>query len=198
MKILHNKPINILHDPRYINKRSEVGIEALRQDLVEYRFWEPIEDINSAIRSINLSHKQIIKWAKDKELEEVCVWEDDCMFPAKDGWDRFLKLKPKEYDLYLGGAYGLNKVAWGRVRKEQGIVEVHNFVGLHCYFCHSRYYDKFLSVPDDQHIDTIQAGLGKFYLCYPMVALQRPGFSANNKAVVNYNSSLEEEDIYRG
>ena len=39
---------------------------------------------------------------------------------------------------------------------------------------------------------------GDFKFCYPFPALQRPGFSANNKAIVDYNKILEPKDIYKG
>jgi hypothetical protein len=64
---------------------------------------------------------------------------------------------------------------------------------------HEKFYEKFLSVPDDVHIDTSMDELkGNYVFCYPFAALQRAGFSANNRTVVNYNPILKNEDVYGG
>jgi hypothetical protein len=109
------------------------------------------------------------------------------MFPAKDGYDRFVSDIPDGFDLYLGGVYNAPHQS-GRLR---------SFSGLHCYICHSRFYDKFLSVPSDVHIDNAVAALeGDFIVRYPYIALQRPGLSRNSQMWVDYNVNLSKEDIY--
>ena len=113
------------------------------------------------------------------------ILEDDIMFTAPGAWQRFLSLMPEDYDLYLGGCYG---------PVEDGITHVP--VGFHCYAVHERYYDTFLETDPTKHIDTAQKG-GIYKVCYPMVALQRPGFSWNNKADVDYNKQLKPEDIWK-
>lgn len=189
--------VHVLYDDRRAEKFGPLMHELTVQGVEATKIWRPIE-AKTVIESINRSHKAIIRYAMEMGFEETCLIEDDCYFPAPDGWQYFLNHKPDDYDIYLGGCYGLNKVAFNRVRGEHGAVEIHNFVGLHCAIIHSRYYDRFLSVPDNEHIDTIQAGMGKFYVCYPMAALQRPGFSYNNMREVDYNSQLVPEDIYEG
>lgn len=167
---------------------------------ISAKFWPCIPDSNDVVRSINLSHKQIVAFAQDHHIPEICIMEEDIMFPASDGWQYFLSNKPQEFDLYLGGAYGLNDVAYARILNNPGAVEVHNFAGLHCYIIHQTYYAKFLSIPDKQHIDN-QPGLGRFYVCAPFAALQRPGYSYNAKRDVNYNNDrriLPPECIYYG
>lgn len=190
--------IHVLYDNRpQPDKLPILMAELRRQGIEPTKIWSPIE-AKTVIASINRSHKAIVRYAKEIELSEVVLIEDDCQFVAPDGWQYFLNHKPDDYDIYLGGCYGLNKVAFNTVREQVGAIEIHNFVGLHCAIIHSRYYDRFLSVPDNEHIDTIQAGMGKFYLCYPMAAIQRKGFSANNMAEVDYNSQLVAEDVYGG
>lgn len=170
----------------------------VRQQGFLAEFWPCLHDSNSVVRSINLSHKQIVQWAKDSGLTEVCIMEEDVWFPASDGWQYFLHNKPAEdFDLYLAGCYGLNPLALRRIGKEAGAAEIHNFVGLHCYIIRECYYDKFLALPEDQHIDH-QPGLGVFYVCYPFAALQHPGWSANNKREVDYNQQIAKEHIYWG
>ena len=71
-------------------------------------------------------------------------------------------------------------------------------VGLHAYFIHSSFYDEFLALPPYRHIDTALEGKGPFHVCYPYAAIQRKGWSANLRKEVDYNQSLQENDLYTG
>jgi hypothetical protein len=175
--------IHIIHDTRMFDRYEPLLLEMQRQ-MVDFRVWDIVEDRNSVVSSINKSHKNIVRWAKEKGLEEICIGEDDLYFPSEKGWEWFLKNKPTEYDLYLAATY---------------IPPITNnlICGFHLYFIHSRFYDTFLNTPEDVHIDTYMEKLnGKYVFCYPMAALQRSCWSANNKSVVNYNAILKKEDIY--
>lgn len=178
--------LQIIYDNRRLERYEPLMNELQRQGIVHYQLWEPVPDTKSVVRSINLSHKQIVRWAKDNGLREVCIAEDDVFFPAEDGWQYFLNKKPEDYELYLACTYG-------------GLKEKQT-VGFHLYCVHECFYEKFLSMPDDGHIDTSMWWLGsdKFEFCYPFAALQRPGFSSNNMAHANYNTVLKTEDVYGG
>ena len=184
--------INIIHDDRRPEKMPLLLEELSKQGITNYKIWPPVEDSNSVIRSINLSHKQIIQDAKDRGLDEVCVAEDDVFFTAPNAYQRFLDKKPVFFNLYLGGCYTPIKHGWDEAPYSYTL----NPVGLHFYICHSRYYETFLSTDENMHIDTAQSSIG-IKVCYPMVALQRPGFSANNRGHADYNSILKPEDIYQ-
>lgn len=177
--------VHIIHDNRLLDRKEPLVAEMARQGIA-YKLWEPIEDIHSVVRSINLSHKQIVAWAKKAGQKEVIIMEDDVMFPAADGFQFFLNNKPESFDLYLGCTYLVP-------------VSQNQICGFHCYMVHGSFYDTFLGVPDNVHIDTI---MNKYatnrQFCYPFPALQRAGWSANNREKVNYNSVLEEKDIYWG
>ncbi len=190
---------HILINPYRPIPNATLNAELDRQG-IDAKFWEPVYDSNSAVRSINLSHKRIVQFAADHHLPEICIMEEDVMFPADDGWRYFLANKPDEFDLYLGGAYGLNSQAWTRIEEGAGPVEINNFAGLHCYIIGAGYYEKFLALPEDKHIDD-QPGLGNFYVCAPFAALQYPGWSANAQQMVDYNCderSLPKKCIYHG
>lgn len=171
------------------------------QNFESVQVWDPVRDSNSTLRSINLSHKQIVSYAKQNKLKEICILEEDVMFTAPDSWDMFLAHKPEKFDIYLGGAYGLNNTALKRIQQEAGTdmiaAEIHNFAGLHCYVISENYYDRFLDTPEDKHIDD-QAGRGRFFVCFPFVALQNPGWSSNNRKIQDYNADLKPEFIYYG
>lgn len=143
------------------------------------------------VRSINASHKMIVHKAKEEGLKECCIGEDDLKFESENGWEWFLKNKPDVYDIYAAGSY----MSFKRPQ-EPGALKVDCIVGFHLYMVHERYYDTFLSTKDTDHIDSAQKS-DSMFVCYPFAAIQRPGFSANNRTDVNYNVVLMPEDIYK-
>ncbi len=186
--------LNIIYDSRRQEKWEPLMAELAGQGISDYEVW-PCLILPNVVESISASHKMIVQDAKDKGLKECCIGEDDLMFTAPGAWDHFIKGKPPDYDLYLGGCYcGVGLYVDAIEKYEKPIVS--RPVGLHLYFIHSCYYDAFLSTPSHLHIDTAQDGI--YDICYPFVALQRPGFSANNMSYQNYNSIIRPEDIYKG
>lgn len=175
--------VNILYDNRRIEKWQPLVDELARQGITDYKVWEPVEDTKNVVRSINLSHKRIIEEAAKRREPECIVWEDDCFFPAADGWQYFLNKKPKEFKLYTACNY-----------LHRGHPKGLGLIGFHCYIMHESFYLDFLLKPDNVHIDT--AITESVDICYPYAALQRPGFSANNMQQVNYNSNFQKEDVY--
>jgi hypothetical protein len=177
--------INIIHDDRQI-ERLDPLLATLRNQTkqINYRIWSPVWDSKSVVRSINLSHKQIVQTAKELKRKEICIAENDLLFTSHYGWDYFLFNKPKEYDLYLSATYMP--------------ISSRQVCGFHLYFISEKFYDRFLDIPEDVHIDTYMNELrGDYHFCYPFPALQRAGFSLNNCAYADYNSVLTKEDIYQ-
>lgn len=188
---------HIIVDPyrQYPNETLEKELDAQG---IDAKIWLAVHLPHiEAYRSINMSHKQIVAFAKAHHLPEICIMEEDVMFTAPDAWRYFLANKPESFDLYLGGCYGLNQVAYSQIAEQPGATEIHNFAGLHCYIIDESYYDRFLELPEDIHIDN-QPGLGRFFVCSPFAALQHPGWSSNNKAKVNYNKKIPYQCIYHG
>lgn len=186
--------IQILYDWRRMPDRLPLILkECDAQGMGPYKVWHPVE-AKTVVESINLSFKQIIQYAKEEGFKEVCIAEDDLMFPCVGAWDYFIKNKPDDYDVYVAGNYLLNEPE----NYTAPHYKLNEYVGNQLIIVHEKYYDRFLSVPDLAHIDTAQKGFGDFYACWPIAALQRPGFSANAGADVNYNTNLKPEWIYNG
>jgi hypothetical protein len=181
-KVCSNTEI-ILHciwDDRRIERYQPLIDEFQKHDIC-FRLW-PCVVLNDVVASINASHKMIVRWAKESGLKEVAICEDDVYFPAKDGWEYFLRNKPKEYDIYLACTY-----------LPENLV-----CGFHCYMVSERFFETFLNAPDSVHIDTYFNDVkGDYKFCRPFAALQREGYSSNNRAFSNYNAVLKEEDIYK-
>lgn len=186
----------IIKDPNRARENTTL-LKELKDQRIVPMYWNSVPDPQNVVRSINLSHKQIVRFAKKNHIPRICILEEDVMFTAPGAWLHFLNNIPKEYDLYLGGAYGLNRMAIKRISEETSnpTPEIHNFAGLHCYIIHERYYDRFLDQPENQHIDN-QPGRGVFKVVYPFCALQHPGWSANNKCEQDYNQYYTQIDLY--
>lgn len=181
--------LNIIFDNRRPEKHRLLAAEMERQNIATI-YWPAVILTSGIIESINASHKRLVSYAKFNNLPEFAIAEDDVYFPAENGWQHFLTSKPDAFDLYLGGCYS-------ELIHDKGVTFTANPVGLHCYIIAQRYYDTFLATDPAVHIDTAQTN-GLFKVCYPMVAIQRPGWSWNNKEIVNYNTNLNPKDVYDG
>lgn len=195
--------IYVLHDLRRPDEEwvNCVG-ELERQGIEHYIMMPAITGRETVAASINASHKLIVQQAKEAHLPEVCIMESDVLFPAKDGWEYFLKNKPA-CDVYFGGVYEADRKEFTD-QQEMEMPMITKFSGMHCYIIDNTFYDTFLSLPDNDHIDTSLFGRGVFRVCYPFAAIQRPGWSANNspgrsandKQDIDYNTILRPEDVY--
>jgi len=179
-----NKPrLNIIHDSRMIERYDPLIKELKRQHIDDFEIW-PCLILPSVVSSINESHKMIVRHAKESGIDEVAIAEDDVIFPANDGWEYYLRNKPKEYDIYVACTYCIP-------------ISNNIMTGFHLYMVNAKFYEAFLSLPNNVHIDTAMNDLnGNWKFCYPFAALQRPGWSSNNNAVCNYNSILSNNDVY--
>lgn len=167
---------------RYLSFTKEMN----EQCISDYRVWDGIHDSNK-IRAISRSHKQIVQYAKDALLPEICIMEDDCFFTGKGAFEYYLQNKPVEFDIWLGGLSNLLK------RQDDYITD---FRGLLLYTIHERFYDKFLSIPENVNIDAGLKGLGKYYLCPKIVCGERPGYSYHRKKNVDRTDLLKQYNVY--
>jgi hypothetical protein len=139
------------------------------QGIVDYELWPGVY-LPSIKASINAAHKQIVEYARLAEWDEVMIAEDDIKFSSVNGVDYFLKQKPNDFDIYLGGLFLGDP-------DEKNVVKT--FTGLTLYVVARRFYDTFLTVPDDDHLDRLLDGLGRYVVCNPFVVTQHDGVSGN-------------------
>lgn len=178
--------LNIILDARRSERVEPLFAELKRQKITDYEIW-PCIILPDVVSSINASHKMIVQKAKDLNWEYVFIGEDDLWLPAEDGWKYFLSKMPKSFDVYSSATYVNDKDNRNKL------------CGFHLYAVARKFYDRFLSIPDNKHIDTACDEMGgDFHVCRPFAALQRAGFSSNNRAICDYNVMLNKEDIYYG
>lgn len=184
--------LNIIHGGRHERKiLFEQEIEKLNLSLFfDCEIWEGVHDTTSIAKSINLSHKQIVQSAKDCGYNAVTIVEDDFKATHPNSLNFYQKNMPQDYDIYLGGIY-VGDILPDNIVKE--------FSALHFYTVHSRFYDTFLSLSDDGHIDRLLGGLGKYVVCNPMPFIQHNGiYSSNSQKIEDYTTLLEKYNLYNG
>ncbi len=122
-----------------------------------------------------------MQYAKDERLPFVMIAEDDLVFTSVNSWSYYLQNIPDDYDLYLGGIYA------GRL---DGNKIIDGYSGHTLITVHERFYDFFLSVDSNDHLDR---ALGKFcaekkyIVCLPFVCKQLGGYSENKKRVQEFS-----------
>ena len=141
--------INIIHNHK--SGRKPIN-ELFGYDLI---FWPAIY-CGSKKQGISRAHKQIVRYAKENNLPEIFICEDDIKLVRP--LNEFISKKPKEFDLYIGGVSSFNKKNY--------------FTGMHCYIIRQNFYDVFLSADETQHIDFWLGGRGNYVICSPPVAHQ--------------------------
>lgn len=187
--------VNIIYDELNTLKRNKLLIKEIGKCDLMVRFWPGcfVEPPNTYI-GITRSHKRVIKWARDNNKKEVLVAEDDFYFPSPEGFNYFIRNKPKYYDVYLAGVY----VGVDDLRENKKITQ---FSGLHFYFVHSRFYDAFLQTDESQSLDNNLSALAKMRQAeirsvYPMAAIQHENKSSTSGCIFHHDQFFKPGDVY--
>lgn len=188
---MSNAVINIIHlkGTDYSSDRLHSFIKEMNEQGIEdYKVWDGIHDSNR-IRAISRAHKQVVSYAKENNLPEICIMEDDCIFLGKGAFEYYLRNKPIHYDLWLGGISN-------RLKTQEDYIT--DFRGLTLYTINKRFYDTFLSVPENVNIDAAMKGLGEYYLCPKVICTQKAGYSYHKKRHADYSYLLKQYDTFNG
>ena len=150
------------------------------------RVWQGEVVPYNAKMGICRSHKRIVQYAKDNGLKWTCIAEDDCrMFGEQKGaWKYFVDNMPNDFDLYLGMVYVADLVD-NRITSR--------FSSLTIYFVHQRFYDFFLSIIDDCHLDRelgATSDIHKYIVCDQVIAEQDGSKSDNSQMTCDYRPYL--------
>lgn len=179
--------LNIIHLPERLDRAELIKNELIEQGITNYKIWDGIKDSSLVCRGISKAHKQIVQFAKENNFSEVLIGEDDLHFTSKGAFCYFIDNKPDDFDIFLGGIY------YGRLMKDSIVID---FSGLTLYIINKRFYKKFLSMNETEHLDRALRNSGKFIVCNPMVVIQHNGFSDNLKKDINYESFLKDRLLF--
>lgn len=171
--------VNVIHDALRTDRHHLFLMEAAQQGF-NFRVWDAVKS-GKPKENISLAHKQIIRFAKENNLPEVCVMENDCHFTSPTSFNFFISKKPTDYDLYL------SSVEYGRINGDNTIQD---FAGFQLYFCHEKFYDTFLEADPTKDIDRMMARKGKFIVCQPFATVQHETISDNSRRKIHSNAKL--------
>lgn len=185
---MNKECVHIIHLSHRTDRWLLLQNELLIQQISNTKLWDGVIDETLPSRGISLAHKQIIRWAKQNGLKEICIAEDDVQFSAPGAFNYFINRKPANFDIYLGG------ITWGSIRENY---TVRDFSGTMLYIACEKFYDVILSLPEDKDYDRAMAGLGKFVICDPMIAWQHNGYSDNQRRYIDFGPLLQKMKRFR-
>ena len=180
--------LHVIHLLSRTDRLDLLQAEFQDQTVTEYKIWDGVVDSEIPARGISKSHKQIVQYAKQKTMSEIMICEDDIHFTAKGAFQFFMSNKPVDYDLYLGG------ISESIIKKDN---TVDDFSGLTIYMINQRFYDIFLSMPENINIDRALCSKGKFIVSNPLIAIQHNGFSDNLKRFCDFTNRFIGISFYR-
>jgi hypothetical protein len=173
------------------DRRASISKEALVQGF-DIQFWKGIYDKKNPKKGICQSHKNIIRFAKEEKLSSVIICEDDCKFSDSGAFDYYVEKTPLDFDLYLGMLY---------VAQLSGNRVTNGMSGSHTlYTVHEKFYDFYLSIPDDTHVDRYLGQFAfkqKYFVCFPMVVKQTGGYSDNLKRKMKYDDFHKKMSFFK-
>ncbi len=194
-----------------INECNKIGLP------VKFKIVEKHSD--GGVEGCKDSHKQVIQYAKDNNLENILVLEDDILFNENLLINMKPIIIPKNFEMFYLG-YHINR---GH-RIADNLLEITSALTTHAYIMNKSVYDLFLNHIDDANWDIpefkdlnefeapfftgkikavdmfyakyIHHARGKTYGLYPMAAYQRPEFSTIENANVDYRNLFIQKSNY--
>ena len=183
--------LNIIHLPQRAD-RYTLLVEQMHQQEIKYKLWDGEVVRKKRREGITKSHKKIVQWAKDNNEPMVFIAEDDVRFFAPGAWLYYLDKIPQSFDIYFGMIYV------GTIDKTTNKI-TSQCSGMTIYCVHERFYDTFLSIPNDEHIDRFITALYndyEFLVCNPFIAEQNGTFSDNSLRKCDYKPLLKGRRLF--
>lgn len=190
--------LNVIHLPSsfFVFKSTEYyesirRKESFTREFKEQGIWYYLHDgvLGGTVptcTAIAQAHKRVVQKAKEIGLEFVAIAEDDIVFNGAGAWQYFLDNMPESFDIYMGVSYFPETYENGIVNKP--------FDSMSLYIIHSRFYNEFLALPEDNHIDRELSKLvnKKEIRISPLyVVHQLNGYSFNAKHEREYHQRIE-------
>lgn len=166
---------------------EKLNIELQQQNITDFTIVPGVYNA-TPYQGIVQAHCQLVAMAKRLSWPKIRIAEDDIKFTAPGAYDYYLANEPEKMDLYLGS------VTYGVFNSDHSLVE--DFAGLTIYTVYAPFYDTFLSVASDEHMDRGLRYKGKYAVCDPMIVVQYEGYSDNHGKVVNYHSCFKNAKLF--
>lgn len=187
----------IIHDERNVrHDRLRQELESQNIDLSNVTFIPPVYMENPK-NGVSAAHKNCIRYAKEKGWKRVIVMENDIRFTHPNSFNFFLEgfnELPDDWEIYLGGAYSYKF----RENINENLHHITNFHAFHLYAVNSEYYDGYLNIRDDWHIDVALGYEANTYLRFPIPSIQHNGYSESFKRDLEHDYWTKKLYLYNG
>lgn len=167
---------------------------------------EVIPNLNASQIGCLMSHRELIKKIKSKNLKNALILEDDIQFSddLNEKLPEIMKQLPSDWDmLYLGGNHiGNNPWSIGTLsRVKKNIFRVTHCLTLHAYAIRENIYDKII---ESLHGTTADEAIAKIqneincYIVRPHIAWQRASYSDNRGFFIDAPFLQKDEEFFQG
>lgn len=182
--------IFVINLPKRTDRLLDITEQMLNYD-IPFTLIDAIEDKNGA-EGLRLTTEKLLTECVEKELKNVLIFEDDCLFVNDPNpiMNEVVKQLPDNYHIvYLGGqiVHGVNRQQSANLFQLDTVYSTHAW-GISLQGM-KEIISKGLTAPiDNCLVDNIQK-LQQCYITFPLLATQRAGFS-------NIGNSYIDWDIY--
>lgn len=155
--------------------------------------YEIFEAITNKVGSVGISEsfKKII--SDNYNEEAIHILEDDVKFICESSrryFEEQYNNLPDDWQIYLGGSYSHIQ----ENELSEGLLKIRDYRTFNSVVIKKSAYDSFLSHDPNKvkNIDTwVSQKIKHAYLCWPMVAIERGGYSYNQNKIVDYSYYLK-------
>jgi len=166
-------------------------IELKKKGIKDYSIIEGFYDAKNTKQAIHKGHRMIVELAKKNNMPFCIVAEDDIVFTHQNSFNYFISQIPESYDIFSALVYSATMEGDRIMNGGSGMTSL--------YIVNSRFYDFFLSMNIDNHVDrelAITAFKHEYYVCNPMVVIQRGGYSIQKRQILYYDEFLRDKKMY--
>lgn len=166
-------------------KKHDLNVD--RFDAADGNNFEPTSNLSSGQVGTVYSHLNVLQRAKEQNLNNVLILEDDIQFDENfvslfNEWSSEI---PDDWDMILFGGNHIGNNPWSPgklIKVTEHVYKVTHSLALHCYAVKNTVYDKLIkslsemNSPADNAVAKVQKEIN-CYIIRPHLAWQRPSYS---------------------
>lgn len=188
--------INLIHrTDRYQHIQNSFS----KYNNIQLHFIEAVKHENGAIGCFR-SHKKCIQLAKDNDMKNIIVIEDDCL-PMEQFDTKLTTIKQyldthDDWDIFLGAVnktrskHVINKLYIDDIK----LLQVSFGSTAHFIIYNHTSYSFFLECDENNYVDQCWSGKLKAFTCVPFLAKQINDFSDIENKKVNYQHTIDKTE----
>lgn len=158
-----------------------------RYSAFDGKYLDPLPGLNSGQVGALYSHMGILQYAKDNDLNNILILEDDVKFDdnVNEKFSEIFNRIPTDWDVILFGGNHAGNNPWSKgklIEVSKNVFRVSYSLALHCYAVKNTVYDIAIDVLSKKNNtnDALFAEIQSKINCYiirPHLAWQRPSYS---------------------